>query len=494
MFWLNSTLCSLGGLMPHSYATGPKKVDTPPNAATTTPNNGGKLSLLLVDDDQDYRSIVARRFTRRGHDVAHTGSPIEALSWVERQPYDVVIVDVSMPEMNGVQVLEHIKQQSPETQVIMLTGQGTLETAVRAMKLGAYDYLTKPCELAELELHVQRAAEKARLSRENRNLKVAIRQQTPNVQLIGQSPALRQVWHLIERVAPTNNAVLIQGESGTGKELVARTIHQCSPRADHPLIAINCAAFQDTLLESELFGHEKGAFTSAQAAKPGLFEVAHEGTLFIDEVGELSAALQAKLLRVLEDGRIRRVGAVKEIKTDVRIIAATNRDLAKEVAEKRFRDDLYYRLNVVTIHVPPLRERKEDIPLFIDHFLAKSQEGPNRVSDAAMAALLNYSWPGNVRELANVIARAKILAEGTQIDCCDLPDQLTKGNSSDEAATVQATTPPAIPSNRLEQHERELIQTTLQQHHGNKVHAAKSLGISRRKLYRLLEKHGLKAN
>ncbi len=448
------------------------------------------LNLLLIDDDDDFRGIVARRFLRRGHEVNHSGSPLEALSWIERQSFDVIVLDISMPEMDGVTALAQIKKLAPETQVIMLTGQATLETAVRAMKLGAYDYLTKPCELAELEMHVQRAAEKARLARENRNLKAVLRKQTPAVQLIGHSSGLRQVMHMIQRVAPTANAVLILGESGTGKELVARAIHQSSPRSEQPLVTVNCAALQDSLLESELFGHEKGAFTSAQSAKPGLFEVANAGTLFIDEVGELSPTLQAKLLRVLEDGRIRRVGAVKEIKTDVRIIAATNRDLAKAVEEKRFRDDLYYRLNVVPIVVPPLRERREDIPLLVEHFLKLSPDGPAAVSPQAMDALTRYAWPGNVRELSNVIARAKILAEGQRIELMDLPDHVANAQS---LADLDGSTPPvSSPANRFEENERQILVRVLKQHHGNKVHAAADLGISRRKLYRLLEKHGLK--
>jgi len=379
------------------------------------------ICILAVDDDDAFRSVVARRFQRRGYDVAHTGTPSEALAMAEQKHFDVAIFDIAMPEMDGVQLLERLRQVDPDTQVIMLTGQGTIETAIRAMKLGAYDYLTKPCELAELEVQVERAYEKAQLARENQNLKTALRRSGPPTEIIGNSSAIRQVLRMIEKVAAADSSVLIQGDSGTGKELVARALHQGSPRADKPLVVINCAALQETLLESELFGHEKGAFTSAVAAKQGLFEVADGGTLFIDEIGEMAGGLQAKLLRVLEDGRFRRVGSTKEIKTDVRIIAATNKDLATEVAANRFRDDLYFRLNVITIPIPSLRDRTEDIPLLVNYFVSQGTRGPRSIEPDALAALVTYRWPGNVRELANVIERARILADGPSITVRDLP-------------------------------------------------------------------------
>jgi DNA-binding NtrC family response regulator len=447
--------------------------------------------LLLVDDDDEFRALLARRFGRRGHEVAHTGSPAEALAWAQRRHFDVAIVDVSMPEMDGVTLLGKLKDAAPETQVIMLTGQGTLETAVRAMKLGAYDYLTKPCDLAELELHVQRAAERGRLARENRNLKAVMqRAQAPEPGLVGQAPALQQALRLIDRVAPTHSPVLIQGESGTGKELAARRLHQRSLRRDQPLVVVNCAALQEPLLESELFGHEKGAFTTAVASKPGLFEVAHGGTLFIDEVGELAPGLQAKLLRVLEDGRIRRVGSVKEVKTDVRVIAATNRDLATEVEARRFRDDLYYRLNVLTVVMPPLRDRREDIPQLVEHFLTQGDGGPVKIERAALEALMAYSWPGNVRELANVITRARILADGAAISTADLPPHILATASRPTPGASPHVAEPAAPRRLIEQ-ERDALLAALAQEHGNKAQAARTLGISRRKLYRLLAKHGL---
>jgi DNA-binding NtrC family response regulator len=460
------------------------------------------VSLLVVDDDAEFRSVVARRFQRRGCDVANTGSPLEALQLSQERRFDVAILDIAMPEMDGVRLLERLKQVTPETQVIMLTGQGTIDTAIRAMKLGAYDFLTKPCELAELEVQVQRAYEKTRLSRENQNLKLLLRRSEPSGEIIGKSVAIKKVLHLIDKVAPTESTVLIQGESGTGKELVARALHRGSPRAGKPLVVINCAALQETLLESELFGHEKGAFTSAVSSKEGLFEVADGGTLFIDEIGEMAGGLQAKLLRVLEDGRFRRVGSTKEIRIDVRILAATNKDLAKEAAAGRFREDLYYRLNVITISLPPLRERLDDIPLLVDHFLKQGVRGPRNIELDALAPLQAYGWPGNVRELANVIERAKILAEGSSITQRDLPSAIgTRVSAIDQKSNSPQTredgSKPAadgrqrMADSRLSELERQHVQRILASQSGNKAKAARVLGISRRKLYRLLEKHGL---
>jgi len=457
-------------------------------------NNGkaNPVTLLIVDDDMEFRNVVARRFQRRGYEVYHVGSPLEAIKLAQQKHFDVAVLDLAMPEMDGIALLERIRQVDPDTQIIMLTGFGTIQTAIQAMKLGAYDYLTKPCELAELEVQVQRAYEKAQLQRENQNLRTVLRRSSSPLQIIGNSPAIRKVLHLIQKVAPTDSNVLIEGESGTGKELVARALHEASPRADNPLVTINCAALQETLLESELFGHEKGAFTSAVTSKPGLFEVADGGTLFIDEICEMSGGIQAKLLRVLEDGRFRRVGSTKEIKTDVRVLAATNRNLAKEVEAKRFRDDLYFRLNVITIHIPPLRERREDIPLLAQHFLSLGARGPRTIEPDAMEALINYHWPGNVRELANVIERAKILADGPTITLHDLPPAIAQPAGT--SVTVPSAAIYSRPSEEvsLEQLEREHIVRVLEAKGGNKARAARALGISRRRLYRLLDKHGLR--
>ena len=434
------------------------------------------FSILAVDDDDDLRGVIVRRFLRHGHDVEQTASPVEALRRAEQKHFDVAILDIALPEMDGVQLLEQLRQVDPETQAIMLTASRTVETAIRAMKLGAYDYLSKPCELAELELQVERAFEKARLARENRTLKAVLRRTEPPGEIIGTTPVIRRVLCLIAKVATTDSSVLIQGESGTGKELVARALHRGSPRADQPMVVINCAALHESLLESELFGHEKGAFTSAVTAKPGLFELADGGTLFIDEIGEMAPPLQAKLLRALEDGRIRRVGSTREIQTNIRFVAATNKDLAQEVAASRFRDDLYYRLNVITITMPPLRERTEDIPLLVRHVLTLDLGGPRHIEPEALECLVHHRWPGNVRELANVIERAKILGEGPSITVGDLPEELRWPRPSEMSRWAL---------------ERQQILRAMEEAGGNKVQAARALGISRRRLYRLLEKHGL---
>jgi DNA-binding NtrC family response regulator len=446
-----------------------------------------QISILVVDDDDDLREVIARRFQRRGHDVENTGSPTDALQRVGATHFDVAILDIAMPEMDGVALLERMRQVDPDTQVIMLTGDGTLETAIRAVKLGAFNYLTKPCKLAELEVQVQRAHEQAKVTRENQALKTMLRRSEPPCAIIGKTPVIQDMLHLVEKVAPTNSPVLIQGESGTGKELVARALHRGSARADKPMIVINCAALQETLLESELVGHEKGAFTSAISAKPGLFELASGGTLFIDEIGEMAPALQAKLLRALEDGRIRRVGSIREIRTDVRFLAATNKNLAEEVAAGRFRRDLFYRLNVITIATPPLRERADDVPLLVHHFLERDSNARPQIHRDALELLVRYHWPGNVRELANVIERAKILAEGPVITALDLPAELTTASRGE--ALPQ---PPATTSRRgldLGSMERDHILRALESQGGNKVKTARALGISRRRLYRLIEKH-----
>jgi DNA-binding NtrC family response regulator len=448
-----------------------------------------RIRILIVDDDEDFRSLVVGRVHRRGNDVEGTGQPGEALRRAQEKRFDVAVLDLALPEMDGTQLLERLRQVDPDTQTIMLTGQGTIETAIRAMKLGAYDYLTKPCRLAELELHVERAYAKARLAQENQALKAVIRRSEPEGEIVGTSPAIRQVLHLIRKVAPTDSSVLVLGESGTGKELVARALHRGSPRAERPLIVVNCAALQETLLESELFGHEKGAFTSAVAAKPGLLELADGGTLFIDEIGEMAGALQAKLLRVLEDGWFRRVGATREIHADVRVVAATNKDLSAQVSAGRFRDDLYYRLNVITIQLPPLRQRPNDIPALVRHFLQRGPRGPREIDADALHYLTQYRWPGNVRELANVLERAQILAERPTITLRDLPTEIVKP-SAPTRGVEPFRTPPSDSTN-LGAVECQHILHVLQSEGWNKARAARVLGVSRRRLYRLLEKHGL---
>ena len=365
----------------------------------------------------------------------------------------------------------------------MLTGQATVETAVQAMKLGAYDYLSKPFPLPELEKRCRLAFDRGKLKKENEQLKQVIARSRPKVRMVGDSPQMQQVHRLIERAGPTDKSILIQGESGTGKELVARGLQVSSLRADRPFVTINCAALPEQLVESELFGHEKGAFTGATATKPGLFEVADGGTIFIDEIGEMPLGLQPKLLRVLEDGSLRRVGSHKERRVDVRLIAATNRNLGEMAAEGNFREDLYYRINVLTIELPPLRERKGDVDQLITHFLGAEWD----ISPEARDVLCAYHWPGNVRQLINVIERATILAEDGCVQLEDLPREVT--GSGSEPVTVAAV---ARSSEKLEDLERAHVLQVLHTHNGNKAQAARALGIHRRKLYRLLERFDIR--
>ncbi len=442
------------------------------------------LKLLLVDDDDDLRQDLVHLFRKQGHDVTAVASGEEALDKAGRARFDVALLDLHLPGISGIDLLAKLKEQQPELEAIILTAHSSIETAVEAMRKGAYDYLTKPFRTADLEVHVQKAFEKVQLQRREQQWLQQLSYESPRYRLVGSSPAMRKVVALIEKVAATDATVLVRGASGTGKELVARALHTNSPRRNRPLVTINCAALQENLLESELFGHEKGAFTGAITAKPGLVEVAEGGTLFIDEIGEMAPGLQAKLLRVLEDGHYRRVGGTREMNADVRVVAATNRDLAEEIKSGRFREDLFYRLNVVSIFLPPLCERREDIPELVEHFLTTRQIGPlrSRVDPEAMKALMAYSWPGNVRELANVLERAQILAENHIITVDDLPENIFGA----AAAADQAGDP-----RHLSEVERRHIQAILQQEKGNKVHAARVLGISRRSLYRLIEKYHL---
>jgi DNA-binding NtrC family response regulator len=447
--------------------------------------NGSKIQLLIVDDDDQLRQTLARRFERQGLTVSVASNGAEALEMADRQRHDVALLDLNLPDCNGIDLLRQLKEKQPELEALMLTAHGSVETAIEAMKHGAYDYLTKPFPLPELEIHIQKAYEKVRLARRERQWVDHIRYESPRFRLVGSSPSLRRVVNLIEKVAPTEATVLIVGASGTGKELVARALHTNSPRRDRPLVTINCATFQETLLESELFGHEKGSFTGATQQKVGLIEVAEGGTLFIDEVAEMSPSLQAKLLRVLEDNKFRRVGSIQERRADVRIVAATNKDLEEEQQAGRFREDLYYRLNVVTIKLPLLKDRPQDVPELVHHFLSTRQVGPApfQIHPDALEALKQYDWPGNVRELANVLERSQILASEKLITVDDLPENIVEH-------CVSATGGSGDPRH-LREVERRHVQDVLRQENGNKVHAARALGISRRALYRLIEKHGL---
>jgi DNA-binding NtrC family response regulator len=436
------------------------------------------VDLLLVDDDSDFREIAARHFVRNGYQVQQAEDGEAALGLADRRQFDVAVLDMRMPGMSGIDLIDKLRTSNPECEIIMLTGEGTIETAVQAMKMGAFDYVTKPFPLAKLEGLVQKAYERRILSKQNRQLKAALQRSEPSSEMIGESPAMQEVFRLIQRAGPTDKAILIQGESGTGKELVARALHRASARRENPLVVINCAALPETLLESELFGHEKGAFTGAVAAKPGLFEVADGGTLFIDEIGEMPGSLQAKLLRVLEDGSLRRVGSLKERRVNVRLLAATNRDLAQEVQEGRFREDLFYRINVLSFELPPLRERAGDIPLLVKRFLGAGWQ----LEPAALQVLERFRWPGNVRQLINVLERAKILADPPTIGLQDMPHELTRP----EAAP---TTAAPHDGDDLASIEKAHVLEILNREGGNKARAARALGIDRRSLYRLLEKY-----
>ncbi|MFK8111618.1 MAG: sigma-54-dependent transcriptional regulator [Rubripirellula sp.] len=438
------------------------------------------LDLLLVDDEPDFRDSALQYFTKQGYRVQAVEGGAQALQALKSKQFDVAVVDVHMPEMDGVTLLEKLRDVDTEIQVLMLTGGATVPTAVASMKAGAVDYITKPVKLSELERLIQKAARACRLERENEQLRHVLKRTAPKSELVGASTALAKVVRLIEKIAPSDRPVLIQGESGTGKELVARSIHANSPVHDKPLVVINCAALPEPLLESELFGHEKGAFTGAIASKPGLFEMADGGTLFIDEFGELAGGLQAKLLRVLEDGLIRRLGSVKERRIQVRLIAATNRNLKAEVDAGKFREDLYYRVNVLGIDLPPLRDREGDVRVLTKHFLGDKWE----LGKGAMEMLENYSWPGNVRQLFNVLERASVLAEESGIlEVQDLPKELLES---------KANSVPQIGSDTdLESLNRAHVIRVLEQHNGNKAQAARALGINRRSLYRLLDKFGV---
>ncbi|MGI9427309.1 MAG: sigma-54-dependent transcriptional regulator [Bythopirellula sp.] len=445
--------------------------------------NEAKLALLVVDDDDELRSGLANYFCQLGHRVEEASNAEAALEKLQSIDFSVVILDMVMPGMSGIEMLEQVREDNAEVEIILLTGEGTIEKAVEAMKLGAYDFLAKPIRMKQLEAIVQKAAESGRIRKENRQLRALIKHSAPRHRMIGASPAMEEVFRLIERTAPSDKPILVQGESGTGKELVARAIHSASTRSDKPLVVINCAALPEQLLESELFGHEKGAFTGAVSSKQGLFEVADGGTLFIDEIGELSPALQPKLLRVLEDGSLRRVGSLKERRVNVRLLAATNRDLALEVEAKRFREDLFYRINVMTIVIPPLRDRLGDVQLLADHFAGTSWE----FDSACREAVMRYPWPGNVRQLINAIERAKMLADDETLRKENLPPEVLGDIGSDGQATLAA-------DGDLASLTRARVVQALQQEKGNKLRSAKVLGVSRRSLYRLLEKYHIESS
>ncbi len=442
-------------------------------------------AILVVDDDADMRELAYDMLKDRGHQVATAGSGEEALKRLAEEDYAVVLTDLRMKGMQGIELLGQIKREFPDVNVILMTAFGSVETAVEAMKHGASDYLTKPVKKDELVRVVERVIREASLRREVSRLRKEVHKEYSFHQILGKSKAIQAVFDLIRRVADSPTNVLITGESGTGKELVAKAIHYNSDRKEAPFIPVNCAAIPEQLLESELFGHMRGSFTDAKTDKRGLFEEAQKGTLFLDEISELPLMLQAKLLRAIQEREIRRVGANKPVSVDVRIIAATNLNLGEEVKAKRFRDDLYYRLNVIELKLPPLRERREDIPLLVEAFLKKCGDARRKdvkgVSESALAMLMDYAWPGNVRELENVIERAVTLTRGEKIAPEDLPPAIQGARGDrrvlDEAA--ERTLP-------LEAVEKEYILKILEKTGGNKYQAAHALGIDRKTLYRKL--------
>ncbi len=450
-----------------------------------TQKNGGPGRLLIVDDDADILYTLQMRLESRGYAVFIADDGVKAVDSALANGIEVVLLDLVMPGLSGIPLMAKLKEAVPTVEVIILTAHGTIENSVQAIKEGAYDYLTKPIENERLILLVEKALEKSRIAREVEDLRTQIRHLGTGIRLIGQTPAMRQVRHLINRVADSNATVMITGESGTGKEVVARAIHEASPRREKAFVAVNCAAVTETLWESEFFGYERGAFTGAVGRRQGFFEMSHGGTLFLDEVSEMTADTQAKLLRVLEERTIRRVGGKDVIATDVRIIAASNRNLEQAIKTGTLREDLYYRLNVFTIPLPPLRERREDIPLLIRHIIVEAAQRNGRdvrdIEERATEALMSHAWPGNIRELRNVIERAVLMAHGPMIKATEIPPL---GQALVEPNPLQVSI-----GQPLKDVERELILKTLAAVGGNKTKAATILGISLKTLHNKLNRY-----
>jgi DNA-binding NtrC family response regulator len=452
------------------------------------------IRVLIVDDEPNLLESFKIGLELKGYDVTIASSGSEALENCGEARFDVVLLDIRMPEMDGLETLRRLKELDPDQVVIMLTAHGSLESAVEAGRLGAYDYLEKPSTPEAVDLRIQRAVERHTLSEENRMLKSELRERYRFEDIVGNSTAMQDVYDLMERIVPTETTVLITGDTGTGKELVARALHHSGPRADGRFYALHCAAIPEELLESELFGHEKGAFTGAVSQKIGIFEAANGGTLFLDEVGEMSLAAQVRLLRVLQEKEFIRVGATTPRKTDVRLIAATNRDLNERVAEGLFREDLYYRLNVIEIRLPSLRERRDDIPVLAGHFLEKyaaAEKGvAARISEDAMERLVRHDWPGNVRELENAIERAVALAPTDTIQVSDLPAALQEGTTSVGAGQTYAHLSLQEARETLEQ---SYIVEVLTKTGGNITHASKMAGIAWQNFHQKLKKYGIDA-
>ena len=443
-----------------------------------------KIKLLFVDDDKTFSKVMKKELTRMGYSVVCADCGEKAIDTFKKRNFEVIILDIKMPGIGGLNTLKGVKEIDPEVEVIMLTGRATIESAVESMKIGAYDYITKPCRLSELDILLKKAYEKRQISKENISLKMLVTSKELDKVMISLSDKMKPVFSLIDKVAVTDSTVIIQGESGTGKELVARDIHQKSKRNQYPFVAVNCAALHDTLLESELFGHVKGAFTGAHEARQGLFEVADKGTLFLDELGELPTNIQAKLLRVLESGEIRRLGDSKVIFVDTRIITATNKDLTSMVKRGSFREDLFFRINIVRISLPPLRDRHDDIPLLAQHFLKthKINMTQKKFCNDALECMKRYSWPGNIRELENFVENIIIVTDDEKIGVCNLPEEIRGYVTNDYVLDADVS---------LSDLEKQHIINTLSKMNGNKTRVADTLGISIKTLYNKLKLYNI---
>lgn len=435
--------------------------------------------IMVVDDEKNIRIMLKRVLSGDQYEIDEAVNGLEALQKIAQERYDAILLDLKMPEMNGLQVIDKIKEMDINTPIIMMSAYGTIPEAVEAMKLGAVDYLIKPFDLDELRMTLVRMIRQDEIKNENQYYREEEDKRFNFKEIIGQSQAIKKVLEMIRQVAPLPTTVMLTGESGTGKELIARAIHENSPRKEKPFVVANCVAFSPNILESELFGHEKGAFTGANSRRIGRFEIAHKGSIFLDEIGELNSMTQAKLLRVVQEKEFERVGSSTSIKVDTRIVAATNKDLKKEVRQNRFREDLFYRLNVFHINVPPLRERKEDIPLLVQHFIQKYNQILNKrisgVSGHTLDLLMDYSFPGNIRELENIIERAMIMCTRSTIEK-NVVYFLDKENIEQKSGT-------------LKEMEKEMIKKYLIQNHGNRTKTAQVLGISRRNLQLKLKEY-----
>lgn len=451
--------------------------------------------ILIIDDERSILDLLSVVFKKEGYRTETSLSAAKGLQLIDEQDFDMVICDIKLPQMSGMEMLRRIKDSNPDMPVIMITAYGTIKQAVEALKAGAIDYVVKPFDVEELKIMVAQGLEKRRLKQENILLKKELKQKATFGEMIGKSKRMREVYGLIERIAGTDTTVLIEGESGTGKEVAARAIHHASQRRDYRFVSINCGALPENLLESELFGHMKGSFTGAVVDKKGMFEVSQQGSIFLDEVGEMSPLTQVKLLRTLQEKKIRRVGGTEEIPVDVRIIAATNQDLKRKIKKGDFRQDLFYRLNVISFEMPPLRKRKEDIPLLVSHFLKKyclgMERKMKRIAPEVMKVLESYSWPGNVRELENVIERIVAIEERETITEECLPEELL---SPREKAETRFLFQPGFSLNQhLDHISRNYIRKALEASRGNLKESAILLGLNYRSLRYLIQKYGLKS-